>query len=516
MKIQTKLFLAFGIVASIPLVGGGLGLYAHYDAASRARGMLAIARAGREGLEAAHQARSKVEDQMRVWAGLRTIGHEPAGQDVQKATLAAAEQAVQQALDGAEASAPAIGVDVAQIASVRRLHAILGKQQREALENLSGRDPASSAVAAPLVNVNEAEVTAAIDSLAGQFAQQTESRLATAEAGLGERSSVLVWTIGVGSIVGVAMGAAFGWWTSLAVVRHLGHIAGRMWDRTNAVAVAARQVAGSSQSVAQTSSAQAASVQESSASLTEVSSAVKQNADAARQVREVSHTNRAAADQSAAEIAQLQGAMQEVSTASTNIAKIVKSIDEIAFQTNLLALNAAVEAARAGEAGAGFSVVAEEVRSLAQRSAQAARETAGMIDDATGKSARGAELADRVGQSLRRVIDGTRQVDELVARIADASAEQARGLEQAVGSMHRIDQLTQSNTVAADETATAAQQLDGEAGELRRGLSELVDERICRAHEDTAASVPSAPRSPAQVGVPTLDSAFEGNTVQAR
>ena len=121
--------------------------------------------------------------------------------------------------------------------------------------------------------------------------------------------------------------------------------------------------------------------------------------------------------------------------------------------------------------------MAEEVRSLAQRSAQAARETGEKINDATAKSSRSAELADRVGQSLRRVIDGTHKVDELIGRIAEASSEQARGLEQAVSSMHRIDQLTQSNAAAAEETATAAQQLDGEASELRRELSELVEKR---------------------------------------
>jgi methyl-accepting chemotaxis protein len=184
--------------------------------------------------------------------------------------------------------------------------------------------------------------------------------------------------------------------------------------------------------------------------------------------------------------------------AAGNITKIIKSIDEIAFQTNLLALNAAVEAARAGEAGAGFAVVADEVRSLAHRSAAAARETADKIEDAASKSARSAELADRVGASLQRVLENTRTVDALVSRITDASVEQAAGLEQAVSSMERIDRLTQANASSAQQTAASAHELNEEAGQLRRELRAVLDSRaqatadVALPTEDETANSPLA------------------------
>jgi len=491
MNIRTQLYCAFGFVAAIPLVGGAIGYFAHLDAARSAHAILTTGQAARQGVDTSRQAQSHFKQQVQEWKNILLRGQNQAAYARHLAGFDAAERSVQEALEAAALVAPQLGVNPEEITAVRRSHLALGQTYRAALRDLALADPASSARIDQLVTGIDRAPTAAIDALALRFTQAGETGMNTTGGALDRRGRIFGWIIAAGSLLGATLGAIFGWRMSLAVSQHVGTTAGRMLARTHTVAATARQVSNSSQSVATTSAQQAASLQESNAVLTEVSAAVKKNADHARSARDVSHTNRTAVDQSAAEIGQLQTAMQQVAAASDSIAKIVRSIDEIAFQTNILALNAAVEAARAGEAGAGFAVVAEEVRSLAQRSAQAARETAGKIEDATRKSARGAELATRVGETLRGVIDGAHAVDRLIGQIAEASGEQARGLEQAVGSLREIDRLTQSNTAAAAETAAAAAQLNAETEALRTELSTLADAQRARS------STTPAPHEPA-------------------
>jgi methyl-accepting chemotaxis protein len=159
----------------------------------------------------------------------------------------------------------------------------------------------------------------------------------------------------------------------------------------------------------------------------------------------------------------MTGAMDAIKGSSDNIAKIIKTIDEIAFQTNILALNAAVEAARAGEAGMGFAVVAEEVRSLAQRSATAARETAERIEDSIQKSANGVTLSRKVSGGFDEIVGRVRQVDMIIGEIATASGEQDRGIAQVLNAVTQMDQITQSTAANAEETASAAEELSAQS-----------------------------------------------------
>jgi len=170
----------------------------------------------------------------------------------------------------------------------------------------------------------------------------------------------------------------------------------------------------------------------------------------------------------------LVGAMDAIKTSSADIAKIIKTIDEIAFQTNILALNAAVEAARAGEAGAGFAVVADEVRNLAQRCAQAAKETASKIEDAVQKSAVGADISAKVAKSLEEIVGKARQVDEMAGEVAAASQEQSQGISQVNIAVTQMDKVTQSNAANAEESAAAAEELTAQAESLKDAVSELL------------------------------------------
>ena len=232
-------------------------------------------------------------------------------------------------------------------------------------------------------------------------------------------------------------------------------------------------LASSSQSLSAGASVQSASLEETSASLEEMTSMTKRTAANANIAKELGNATRTAADAGAGDMQAMSHAMDEIKTASDNIAKIIRTIDEIAFQTNLLALNAAVEAARAGEAGAGFAVVADEVRALAQRSALAAKEISGKIENSIKKSERGVELSVKVNERLTGIVEKARKMDELIHEIAVATAEQNQGIEQINAAIGHMDQVTQSSAANAEATATSADSLRQQADSLQTAIGSL-------------------------------------------
>jgi methyl-accepting chemotaxis protein len=236
---------------------------------------------------------------------------------------------------------------------------------------------------------------------------------------------------------------------------------------------AAEQVSASSQSLAEGASEQAASLEESSASLEEMTSMVKRNAEHAQKAKTLAADMRSAADRGTTEMIEMSGAMDEIQTSSNEIAKIIKTIDEIAFQTNILALNAAVEAARAGEAGAGFSVVADEVRSLAQRAALASRETTDKIEASMAKSTRGVAINQRVAENLKAIQLCANEVNTLVEGIAHGSQEQSQGIGEITTAVSQMDKVTQSNAAHAEETASASEELNVQAVTLMDTVHQL-------------------------------------------
>ena len=251
-----------------------------------------------------------------------------------------------------------------------------------------------------------------------------------------------------------------------ATVDSLNDLLTQIVQATDQVQNGAVQVSDSSQALSQGATEQASSLEEVSSSITEMSSQTQQNAENASQANQLAVDARSSAENGNTQMQGMLQAMNAIKDASGNIAKIIKVIDEIAFQTNLLALNAAVEAARAGVHGKGFAVVAEEVRNLAQRSAQAARETTELIEGSINTIDQGVDIAGETAKSLEEMVLGITRVTDLVGEIATASNEQATGIDQINQALGQIDQVTQSNTANAEESAAAAEELSGQSTQI--------------------------------------------------
>jgi methyl-accepting chemotaxis protein/methyl-accepting chemotaxis protein-1 (serine sensor receptor) len=233
------------------------------------------------------------------------------------------------------------------------------------------------------------------------------------------------------------------------------------------VASAASQVSSSSQSLAQGSSEQAASLEETSASSEEINSMSRKNAENSRGAADLVSQSQQKFDSTNKSLEQMVVAMAEIKSSSDKISKIIKTIDEIAFQTNILALNAAVEAARAGEAGMGFAVVADEVRNLAQRCAQAAKDTASLIEESIAKSNDGKTKVDQVAVAIQTITEESAQVKTLVDEVNLGSQEQARGIEQIGKAIAQMEQVTQKTAANAEESASAAEELTAQSETLK-------------------------------------------------
>jgi len=239
------------------------------------------------------------------------------------------------------------------------------------------------------------------------------------------------------------------------------------------VASASAQISSGSQSLAEGSSEQASALEEVSSSLQETASMAKQNAGNAQEAKAMSDAATSATDKGLDSMKRLSEAVDKIKTSSDETAKIIKTIDEIAFQTNLLALNAAVEAARAGEAGKGFAVVAEEVRNLAMRSAEAAKDTANMIEESVKNSEEGVAINQEVFGNLEEITGQIQKIGQVMDEIAAASEEQSEGVEQVNEAVAQMDQVTQQNAANAEESAAAAEELAGQAEEMRALVAEF-------------------------------------------
>lgn len=284
-------------------------------------------------------------------------------------------------------------------------------------------------------------------------------------------SSTLAAVVAV--CISLAVNGAIFYVVNSSVTNSLSEVASQIAQGANQVFSAATQITTSSQMLAEGTSEQAASLEETSASTEEINSMARRNSENSRSAATLVKQSDEKFTDTNHSLKDMVLAMGEINASSDKIAKIIKVIDEIAFQTNILALNAAVEAARAGEAGMGFAVVADEVRNLAQRSAQAARDTAILIEESISKSNGGKVKVDQVARAIQMITEQSTQVKTLVDEVQLGSEEQSRGIEQIGKAIAQMEQVTQRSAASAEESASAAQQLSAQSAALKDIVTQM-------------------------------------------
>ncbi|MEN9356208.1 MAG: hypothetical protein RL695_379 [Pseudomonadota bacterium] len=305
-------------------------------------------------------------------------------------------------------------------------------------------------------------------------------------------------------------------------VERLREVVGRIKEATEAINTAAQEISAGNQDLSSRTEEQASSLEETASSMVELNETVRNNADNARQAHALSHQSNEVAVKGGAMVKRVVSTMSEIQDSSKKIADIIGVIDSIAFQTNILALNAAVEAARAGEQGRGFAVVASEVRSLAQRSATAAKEIKTLIVESVEKVEGGAQLVAEAGVTMDDVVGSFRQVAELVTDISNASNEQSSGIEQVTQAINQMDEVTQQNAALVEEAAAASESLSEQAHGLMQtvGMFRLSESQASPARQAAAGSRPGAhlgarlgatatPRRPGASRKPALPATLE-------
>ncbi len=344
-----------------------------------------------------------------------------------------------------------------------------------ALAQAMALDTAAGSAAA-----NAALHQSAVDALVSFNEESAETMNVTSAATVGISISLMILL----TIIGLAMSVFMGIWLGVfATSRPLMKLSATLRSGAIQISSASSQLSESAQDLANGATEQASGIEETSSSMEELASMVKQNLANSREESLLAEKASSASQEGNQDIVKMVESMNEIAKSSEEVGNVIKLIEDISFQTNILALNAAVEAARAGEAGMGFAVVADEVKNLANRSAEAAKDTARMIEDSIHKSADGLKLAQRVAEAFKGILANSNKLAEMSKEVESASVQQDTGINQVTKAMIQFDTVVQANASSAEESASSAEELAGQAASLMKIVSDLT--KLVMGKEDT-------------------------------